>query len=64
MELARRLGQVLTREVLLARCGTTSSSDLRLVDVAVQRLASDRGRSGLAVAISTVRGVGYRLEQR
>jgi two-component system response regulator MtrA len=65
VELARRPGQVLTREVLLARVWDYEHlGDSRLVDVAVQRLRGkvedDPSRPRL---ISTVRGVGYRLER-
>jgi two-component system response regulator MtrA len=63
LELARRPGQVFTREVLLDRVWNYSYlGDSRLVDVAVQRLRAkvedDPARPRL---ISTVRGVGYRL---
>ena len=65
VELARRPGQVLTREVLLARVWDYEYlGDSRLVDVAVQRL---RGKIEDDPAhprtISTVRGVGYRLDR-
>ncbi len=65
VELARRPGQVLTREVLLARVWDYEYlGDSRLVDVAVQRLRAkiedDPSHPGL---ITTVRGVGYRLER-
>jgi len=64
LELARRPGQVFTRELLLQRVwGYDYLGDSRLVDVAVQRLRSkiedDPSRPRL---IGTVRGVGYRLE--
>ena len=64
LELARRPGQVFTRELLLQRVwGYEYLGDSRLVDVAVQRLRSkiedDPSRPRL---IGTVRGVGYRLE--
>ena len=62
LELARRPGQVFTRELLLERVwGYSYLGDSRLVDVAIQRL-----RSKLADAdqspnlVETVRGVGYR----
>jgi two-component system response regulator MtrA len=63
LELARRPGQVFTREVLLDRVWNYSYlGDSRLVDVAVQRLRSkvedDPARPGL---IRTVRGAGYKL---
>jgi DNA-binding response OmpR family regulator len=65
VELARRPGQVLTRDVLLARVWDYEHlGDSRLVDVAVQRL---RGKieddPTNPTTISTVRGVGYRLER-
>jgi two-component system response regulator MtrA len=64
LELARRPGQVFTRELLLERVwGYEYLGDSRLVDVAVQRLRAkiedDPARPRL---IETVRGVGYRLE--
>ena len=65
LELARRPGQVFTRELLLERVWNYDFlGDSRLVDVAVQRL---RGKVEDDPAhprlISTVRGVGYRLER-
>jgi two-component system response regulator MtrA len=62
VELARRPGQVFTREMLLERVwGYDYLGDSRLVDVAVQRLRAkiepDPGEPRL---IETVRGVGYR----
>jgi two-component system response regulator MtrA len=65
LELARRPGQVFTRELLLERVwGYEYLGDSRLVDIAVQRLRAkveaEPGRPGL---ITTVRGVGYRLER-
>jgi two-component system response regulator MtrA len=65
LELARRPGQVFTRELLLERVwGYEYLGDSRLVDVAVQRLRAkvevDPGHPRL---IATVRGVGYRLER-
>jgi len=65
LELARRPGQVFTRELLL-ECvwGYEYLGDSRLVDIAVQRLRAkielEPGRPRL---ITTVRGVGYRLER-
>jgi two-component system response regulator MtrA len=64
LELARRPGQVFTRELLLERVwGYEYLGDSRLVDVAVQRLRGkiedDPAKPRL---IGTVRGVGYRLE--
>jgi two-component system response regulator MtrA len=66
VELARRPGQVFTREMLLERVwGYGYLGDSRLVDVAVQRLRSkielDPANPGLIV---TVRGVGYRAVSR
>jgi two-component system response regulator MtrA len=65
VELARRPGQVFTRELLLERVwGYEYLGDSRLVDIAVQRLRAkvdaDPDRSRL---ITTVRGVGFRLER-
>ena len=65
LELARRPGQVFTRELLLERVWNYDYlGDSRMVDVAVQRLRSkvedDPARPRL---ITTVRGVGYRLER-
>jgi two-component system response regulator MtrA len=62
-ELARRPGQVFTRDVLLDRVWNYSYlGDSRLVDVAVQRLRAkiedDPARPRL---ITTVRGAGYKL---
>jgi two-component system response regulator MtrA len=63
LELARRPGQVFTRELLLQRVWNYDYlGDSRLVDVAVQRLRAkveDDPRSPRL--IQTVRGVGYRL---
>ena len=65
VELARRPGQVLTREVLLARVWDYEFlGDSRLVDVAVQRLrAKIEDDPARPSRISTVRGVGYRRER-
>jgi two-component system response regulator MtrA len=65
LEMARRPGQVFTRELLLDRVWNYDYlGDSRLVDVAVQRLRAkvedDPARPRL---ITTVRGVGYRLER-
>ncbi len=62
VELARRPGQVFTREMLLERVwGYSYLGDSRLVDVAVQRLrAKLETAPGTAPVIETVRGVGYR----
>ena len=64
LELARRPGQVFTRELLLERVwGYDYLGDSRLVDVAVQRLrAKVEEEPGQPRLITTVRGVGYRLE--
>ena len=65
LELARRPGQVFTRELLLERVwGYDYLGDSRLVDIAVQRLrAKVEPEPGNAQLITTVRGVGYRLER-
>jgi len=65
LEMARRPGQVFTRELLLQRVWNYDYlGDSRLVDVAVQRLRAkietDPARPRL---IATVRGVGYRFEK-
>ena len=64
LELARRPGQVFTRELLLQRVWNYDFlGDSRLVDVAVQRL---RGKVEAdpkdPQMIKTVRGVGYRFD--
>jgi two-component system, OmpR family, response regulator MtrA len=63
-ELARRPGQVFTREVLLERVwGYDYLGDSRLVDVAVQRLrAKVEADPSQPRLIRTVRGAGYKLE--
>jgi two-component system, OmpR family, response regulator MtrA len=65
LELARRPGQVFTRELLLERVwGYEYLGDSRLVDIAVQRLrAKIEPEPGSPRLITTVRGVGYRLER-
>jgi DNA-binding response OmpR family regulator len=65
VELTRRPGQVLTREVLLARVWDYEHlGDSRLVDVAIQRLrAKIEDDPAMPTTISTVRGVGYRFER-
>ena len=66
LELARRPGQVFTREVLLERVwGYEYLGDSRLVDIAVQRLRAkvEADEPGIPRLITTVRGVGYRLER-
>jgi two-component system response regulator MtrA len=62
LELARRPGQVFTREVLLDRVwGYSYLGDSRLVDVAIQRLrAKVEPNPDSPQVIETVRGVGYR----
>jgi two-component system response regulator MtrA len=63
LELARRPGQVFTRELLLERVwGYEYLGDSRLVDVAVQRLrAKVEDNPKEPMLIQTVRGVGYRF---
>ena len=65
LELARRPGQVFTRELLLELVwGYDYLGDSRLVDIAVQRLrAKIEAEPGSPRLITTVRGVGYRLER-
>jgi two-component system response regulator MtrA len=65
LELARRPGQVFTRELLLERVwGYEYLGDSRLVDIAVQRLrAKIDAEPGGTRLITTVRGVGYRFER-
>ena len=65
LELARRPGQVFTRELLLQRVWNYDYlGDSRMVDVAVQRLRAkveeDPSNPRL---IRTIRGVGYRLDR-
>ncbi|SCG41047.1 response regulator transcription factor [Micromonospora coxensis] len=63
LELARRPGQVFTRDLLLDRVWNHSHlGDSRLVDVAVQRLrAKVEDDPAAPRLIRTVRGVGYKL---
>jgi two-component system response regulator MtrA len=65
LELARRPGQVFTRELLLERVWSyTYLGDSRLVDVAVQRLrAKIEDDPKHPRLVQTVRGVGYRFEK-
>jgi two-component system response regulator MtrA len=65
LEMARRPGQVFTRELLLDRVWNYDYlGDSRLVDVAVQRLrAKIELDPSQPKIITTVRGVGYRLER-
>ena len=62
VELARRPGQVFTREVLLERIwGYDFLGDSRLVDVAVGRLrAKVEPEPASPTLVVTIRGVGYR----
>jgi two-component system response regulator MtrA len=64
LELARRPGQVFTREILLERVWSYDYlGDSRLVDVAVQRLrAKVEDDPAHPRLIRTVRSVGYKLE--
>jgi two-component system, OmpR family, response regulator MtrA len=64
LELARRPGQVFTRELLLQRVWNYDFlGDSRLVDVAVQRLrAKVEADPKDPQMIKTVRGVGYRFD--
>ena len=64
LELARRPGQVFTRELLLDRVWNYDYlGDSRLVDVAVQRLRSKvEDDPKQPRFIKTVRGVGYRFD--
>ncbi|MEV4832121.1 response regulator transcription factor [Micromonospora sp. CA-248260] len=64
LELARRPGQVFTRELLLDRVWRHSHlGDSRLVDVAVQRLRAKVDHDPAAPRlVRTVRGVGYKLD--
>jgi two-component system response regulator MtrA len=64
LELARRPGQVFTRELLLELVwGYEYLGDSRLVDIAVQRLRAKLEEAGSSRLLTTVRGVGYRLER-
>jgi two-component system response regulator MtrA len=65
LELARRPGQVFTRELLLERVWNYEYlGDSRLVDVAVQRLrAKIEDDPRHPALVTTVRGVGYRFER-
>jgi two-component system response regulator MtrA len=64
LEIARRPGQVFTRELLLERVWNYEYlGDSRLVDVAVQRLrAKVEDDPKEPKHIKTVRGVGYRFD--
>jgi DNA-binding response OmpR family regulator len=63
--LARHAGQVLSREQLLAQVwGYDYYGDLRLVDAAVKRLRAKLRQAAPDVeAITTIRGVGYKLAE-
>jgi DNA-binding response OmpR family regulator len=65
LEMARRPGQVFTRELLLQRVWNYDYlGDSRLVDVAIQRLRAKLEEDPAHPRmIKTVRGVGYRLER-
>jgi two-component system response regulator MtrA len=65
LELARRPGQVFTREMLLDRVWNYDYlGDSRMVDVAIQRLrAKVEDDASNPSLIKTVRGVGYRLDR-
>ena len=65
LEMARRPGQVFTRELLLQRVWDYDYlGDSRLVDMAVQRVrAKIEEDPSQPQIIRTVRGVGYRLEK-
>jgi two-component system, OmpR family, response regulator MtrA len=65
LEMARRPGQVFTREMLLQQVWNYDYlGDSRLVDVAIQRLrAKVEDDPAHPALIKTVRGVGYRLER-
>ncbi len=64
LEIARRPGQVFTRELLLERVWNYEYlGDSRLVDVAVQRLrAKVEDDPKEPKHVKTVRGVGYRFD--
>jgi two-component system response regulator MtrA len=64
LELARRPGQVFTRDLLLQRVWNYDYlGDSRLVDVAVQRLrAKVEEDPKEPKMVKTVRGVGYRFD--
>jgi two-component system response regulator MtrA len=65
LELAKRPGQVFTRELLLQRVWDYEYlGESHLVDVAIQRLrAKVEDDPSHPVLIQTVRGVGYRLDR-
>lgn len=59
--LLRVSGGVLTRRRLLEAAGTVSATHERTVDVHVANIRRKLAREGMAGALQTVRGVGYRL---
>jgi DNA-binding response OmpR family regulator len=61
-ELARSAGRTLTRAELLHRIGESDAGRSRVVDVHVTRLRRKLGPA--APQLVTVRGVGYRLDER
>jgi two-component system response regulator MtrA len=65
VELAKRPGQVFTRELLLERVWDYEYlGDAHVVDVAIQRLrAKVEDDPSHPVLIKTIRGVGYRLDR-
>ena len=65
VELVRRSGQVLSREILLERVwGYDYLGDSRLVDMAVKRLRDKLGDDPRQPQyITTIRGIGYRFER-
>ena len=65
LELAKRPGQVFTRELLLERVWDYEYlGDAHVVDVAIQRLrAKVEDDPSHPVLIKTIRGVGYRLDR-
>jgi two-component system response regulator MtrA len=64
LELARRPGQVFTRQLLLELVwGYEYLGDSRLVDIAIRRLRAKLDEAGAGGLITTVRSVGYRLER-
>jgi two-component system response regulator MtrA len=66
LELVRHTGEVLSRERLLDRVwGYDYLGDSRLVDMAVRRLRTKLGDDSRQPGfITTVRGVGYRFDER
>jgi len=65
VELTRRSGQVLSREILLDRVwGYDYLGDSRLVDMAVKRLRDKLGDDPRQPQyVTTIRGIGYRFER-